>query len=426
MRMSEAGNDAEKADRPLTTETDTVAPPEMQAQASRPVTPASEPCARGGNLRFLWVYSVLVGSLLLRASVLDFESGDYKAFLGKWYDYFVEHGGLAAFKDDFTRYPLLYLYVVSVSTLLPLPKLYAIKLFSVLCDYVAAWFVFRIVRCKFDQGPWPWLAAGVALFLPTVWLNSAVWGQCDGMFTSALLAALFYVVVKRPLAAMVAFGLACALKPLAIYFAPFLAGWFFRERVPWKYVAVPPLLYAACGVPAILAGKPVFEVLFRWTQHRNIPELTLGATNWYQWVSKESYEVFFMAGIVLALAASACLVLAMQERAVADRERFLVATAVLSVLVVPYFLPGMHERYFYTADLISLIYAFFVTRGWIVAVLVQFCSFFAYLPYLFRLEPVPRPLLAVVMSIALGLVAVEVAKSLLRGPRSSGKEREPV
>lgn len=363
--------------------------------------------------RFLWLYTGIVGSIVLRVVLLDFESDDYRAFLSPWYHYFIEHGRLAAFKDDFSRYPLLYLYIVSLSTLLPLPKLYAIKLFSILCDYVAAWFVFKVVRYKFPHGPLPWCAAFGLLFLPTVWINSAVWGQCDVMFTAGLLATFFYVIIQRPLAAMVAFGLACALKPQSIYFVPFLAGWFLRERLSWKYLAIPLLVYAACGVPAILAGKQVWEVLFRWTQHKNIPRLTLGATNWYQWISNDYYDVFFLSGIVLAMVATVFLVLAMQEHTSMERGTWLTTTALMSVLMVPYFLPGMHERYFYAADLFSLIYAFFVPRGWIVAVLVQGCSFLTYLPYLFNREPVPRPLLALAMTGVLPWVIVAFGRAVL-------------
>ncbi len=197
--------------------------------------------------------------------------------------------------------------------MLPLPKLYAIKLFSIAADYVGAFFIYKIVRQRFPRGPRSWIAAFGFLFLPTVWLNSAVWGQCDAMVTTALLAAFFYALVRRPLAAAIAFGFACALKPQAIFLIPFLGGWFFRERLPWKILAVPPLVYAFCGVPAILGGKPFFDVVFRWAEHKNTPELTLGATNWYQWVSNDYYAIFFYPGIVLAAVATAFLILAMRQ-----------------------------------------------------------------------------------------------------------------
>lgn len=124
-----------------------------------------------------------------------------------------------------------------------------------------------------------------------------------------------------------------------------------------------------------------------------------------------------MPGVVLALVATIFLILAMQEPAAVERGTWFVTAALLSALMVPYFLPGMHERYFYPADLLSLIYACCVRRGWIVAVLVQFCSFFTYLPYLFKLEPVPRPLLALVMTAVVALVAAGFVKGRLNNSK---------
>jgi Gpi18-like mannosyltransferase len=390
-----------------------VHPGETTAQVEAPRLDARIGRGDHWSRGFLWIYAGLTGSLLLRLSVLDFESGDYRFFLSRWYDHFVEQGRWNALSQDFSSYPPLYLYLLSLSTLLPLPKLYAIKLISILADYVAAWFVFRLVRCRYRTGPFPWAAALSMLLLPTVWFNSAVWGQCDVMVTAALLATVYYLIVARPLAGTVAYGVACALKPQAIFLAPFLAGWFFRERMSWKWVLVPPLIYTVCGLLAMLAGRPVIEVLFHWGRQSNLPLLSLGATNWYQWISNEHYGVFYPAGIVLALVATAFLALAMQEGTITDRTEWYVTTALLSVLTVPYLLPGMHERYFFAADLFALVYAFVVRRGWIVTVLVVSCSFFTYLPYLFELEPVPRPLLALVMTVAIGIVVAGFGRSLI-------------
>jgi Gpi18-like mannosyltransferase len=364
-------------------------------------------------LRSFWIFAGVAGSLLLRLSVLDFESGDYRQFLGDWYDQFVERGRWGALADDFSSYPPLYLYCLSLSTFLPLPRLYAIKLISIVADYVAAWFVYKLVKCGRPSGSQALAAAMGMLFLPTVWFNSAVWGQCDAMFTAALLATVYYLIAERPLAGMVAFGFACSLKPQAIFLVPFLGGWFFRQAMPWRWVAVPPLVYAVCGLPSILAGKPILQVLFHWGRQENYPLLTMGATNWYQWISNDYFGVFYNTGIVLAIVGTAFLILTMQMPSAMERPLWFVATALISVMMVPDFLPGMHERYFFAADLFALVYAFFVTRGWVVAVLVQSCSLFTYLPYLFESEPVPRPLLALVMSAALGMVAWDLARSVV-------------
>jgi Gpi18-like mannosyltransferase len=234
------------------------------------------------------------------------------------------------------------------------------------------------------------------------------------MYMAALLATVYYLAAERSLAGMVAFGLAWSLKPQAIFLVPFLGGWFFRQGMPWRWVALPPLVYVICGLPAVLAGKPILEVLFHWGRQKNFPVLTLGATNWYQWISNDQYGVFFQAGVVLTLVATVFIVLAMQMPH-RDRLAFHFHAALLSVLVVPYFLPGMHERYFFAADIFALVYAFLAARGWVVAVLVQFCSFFTYLPDLFQREPVSRQLLALVMTIALGVVATAFARPCFRG-----------
>src|SRR5213592_4968460 len=121
-RTSDLPNSAQRTEVSHASET-------AQAQAAA----TSEP-QTGERDSFLWFYVTIAGSLLLRVSVLDFESGDYRLFLGKWYDFFVEHGrwrGLGEITEAFSSYPSLYLYLVSLSTLLPLPKLYAIKLISI-------------------------------------------------------------------------------------------------------------------------------------------------------------------------------------------------------------------------------------------------------------------------------------------------------
>jgi hypothetical protein len=55
-----------------------------------------------------------------------------------------------------------------------------------------------------------------------------------------------------------------------------------------------------------------------------------------------------------------------------------------SAVLVPFLLPSMHERYFYLAEVLTVIAAFYVPRRlWYVPVLVQVSSFLAYLKVLF-------------------------------------------
>ena len=126
-------------------------------------------------------FAVAAGEL-----ALAFESRDYQLFLSRGYDFFVEHGrwrGLAAVSEQcHASYPPLFLYLLSLSTLLPLPKLYAIKLLSIATDYLAAWYVWRLVRRELPFGRHAWAAVTLFVFLPTVVMNGALWGQRDVIY----------------------------------------------------------------------------------------------------------------------------------------------------------------------------------------------------------------------------------------------------
>ena len=134
----------------------------------------------------------LDSSLALRLCLFDFESGDYRLFLSNWYDFFYEHGRWSGFQtaEPYATYPPLYLYLISLSTLLPLPKLYAIKLISVAADYLGAWYVWRLAKLASASNSRAWAAMMAFLLLPTVVMNSALWGQCDMLYSTGLVASL--------------------------------------------------------------------------------------------------------------------------------------------------------------------------------------------------------------------------------------------
>jgi len=254
---------------------------------------------------------------------------------------------------------------------------------------------------------------GAVLFLPTAVLNSAVWGQCDMLYTCALLASMYYVLEGKRAAALVAFGLSISVKPQAVVWCPFHAGLLASGRLPWRQVWIAPAVYVGCAVPAMLAGQPVLYGLGCWGRPAVEPTaLVLGAPNWYLLISPEVTAGPYAAGVLLTLLATAALVWWMwrSEPTTPGLARWLVSAGLLSVLLPPFLLPGMHERYFFAADVLSVAYAFYDPRRWFVPVLIQFASAFSYFPYLFGREPVPRFLLAAAMALAIECVAIRVVQ----------------
>lgn len=372
----------------------------------------------------LWYYVTLVGSLLLRTTLVNYESGDYTSCLSQWYEFFLQNGqwqGLGQITERFSNYPPLYLYCLSVSTLLPIPKLYAIKLISIVSDYAAAWYVWKLVERDTQRKFSPWAALTCFLFAPTVVMNSSLWGQCDVMYTCGLLASVYYLLERRPIAALIAFGISASLKPQAFFFAPFLAGLILNRTVPWRLFWIPGFVYVLIGVPQMMAGRPALHVLGHWVRVQEpLDKMSYGATNWYQWVFEQHPEILTKTGFVLVLVASALFVLVIRQGCPNNVPfaKWIVTLAVLSVLYPPFLMPGMRERYFFAADVFAIVYAFYVTNGWKVAVLIQAASAFTYLPYLFHQEAIPRWLLAVVMSAALGLLVKQIVLYIHEGSKA--------
>jgi Gpi18-like mannosyltransferase len=121
----------------------------------------------------------IIFATLLRFSLLEFESGDFRNFLEPWYDFIIEQGGFAALEYEFSNYTPPYLYLLIIASLLfpGFSKIFAIKLISIIFDFVCAFFVYKIVRVKYPSGMAPVFAFFAIVLTPTVFLNSAFWGQ---------------------------------------------------------------------------------------------------------------------------------------------------------------------------------------------------------------------------------------------------------
>ncbi|MFH1185398.1 MAG: hypothetical protein V1755_10225, partial [Chloroflexota bacterium] len=92
--------------------------------------------------------------------------------------------------------------------------------------------------------------------------------------------------------------------------------------------------------------------------------------------------------------------------------RLLLEVALVSLLAVPLFLPKMHERYFFPADVLAIALAFLYPRLYYAPILVLGVSFLSYQPFLFERDFVPLHLLALVLVSATGMLSYHALKQL--------------
>ncbi len=251
------------------------------------------------------------------------------------------------------------------------------------------------------------MAAGMAvLFAPSLVLNSAFWGQADSLYTAALLGWIYLMMTRRPFWATACFGIALAFKLQAIFLAPVLMAFVLKGYIPWKSLLLIPLIILLALVPSWLAGRPIADLLNIYAnQASQYESITMNAPSAYAWLpgSKQIFNLFYGPELIAGAAAALiwCFVVYRSPRPMPPK--LMLEVALVAAIVVPFFLPKMHERYFYPADVLSIAFGFIYADMFFVPLLMIGTSFLSYQPFLFEHELVPLPLLTLIL---LGLAAV--------------------
>lgn len=354
---------------------------------------------------------------LVRYPLLDFKSSDFFNSLKPWYST-IRTMGFSAFGTDFTTYNPPYLYeLYLIARFFPdTPNLLATKIPSLIGDFIGAYFVYRIVRLRYPQGPLAPLATFAFLMAPTVILNSAFWGQADILFTAPLVACLYFLMQDRKTAAMLAFGISLAFKLQAVFLAPVLLGLFLKGHLSWKDIAYIPLVLVAAVVPAAVAGRPMVDLLLVYAfQAQQYQLLQMSAATAYAWMPDIglTQRFFTFTGVVFTAALGFALAMLVLKTRAKITPALLLRLTLLCFVLVPFFLPKMHDRYYYPADVLAIIFAFYFPEYFFVPIVIIVASFFAYQPTLFGAEPVPMLILAAGMFTMLVVVARDALAHLL-------------
>ena len=335
----------------------------------------------------LFAVALGIAAAVLRTRYLDFRSGDYNGFLYGWFEDIKKMPGLSGFASGTGDYTQMYKYIITLLTKLPMDSLYSYKLVSCLFDYLLALYAGLIVRHITKNRVAALLGYGAILFLPNVFLNSAVWGQCDAIFTAFTVMSFYYLLKERDVASLVCYGIAFAFKIQAVFFAPVIVLAFLRKKFRWFTLPVPFLTYGACALPAVFAGMNAGEALFG-IYLRQIGEysaLTLNAPNLYQFLGSSYAADRQLSSLMVWCSFGLCALLCIafyRYRGTLSDTRW-VCVAYLFAVVLPFVLPHMHERYFYMADIFAVLFAFCCIRKTYVAVLTIYPSLRVVMCYLF-------------------------------------------
>ena len=330
----------------------------------------------------------LGAAFLVRALCLDYVTLDFQDFLSPWVEFFREHGGPLGLGEAVGNYNVPYLYFLSLISLLPLPELYLIKLFSILFDILLAWGAMRVVRVFRPQTYLPELAFTVSLLLPTVLLNGALWAQCDSIYGALMLLSTASILEGHPRRSVCLAALAFSFKLQAIFFLPVFALYWMVKRVNLRQLLLFPLTYLITCLPALALGRPLGDILGIYLRQtgEGANTLNFNAPSLFSLIgSNDQAAVWSVIGIFLAAVITlGTLALCWLRRDLLN-DRTLVSFTLFFCLAIPFFLPHMHERYFFLADVMAVTVACFGgARRVYLPALIQLASLGGYHAYLMK------------------------------------------
>ncbi len=339
--------------------------------------------------RWLWdfiekhFHELVIAILFIASVVLRIKlapetglSSDYELYIKGWPEMYRELGFVGGMRQVIGDYYVPFNIMYAIIGLSPWEPWVLASVFSCVMDYFLAGVVFFLMKRLFTETSnkeTPALdaarikaayAAVLTLYLPVVFMNSALWKQCDAFYISFALLAVYLELEDRHTAAIVMLGISFAFKLQAVFFFPFFAMMWFRKKdfSLFRFLWVPGI-YLIAGLPAVLCKRGLratygtyFMQTLEGTEGSESYGMVANYPNLYNFGLDDYLETMALPAVLITmviLILSVVLYLrGSKARTGADKDVSLLYLLAWQIWACNMFLPSMHERYDYGAVLI--------------------------------------------------------------------------
>lgn len=335
---------------------------------------------------YIFTAILLLIGLYARHMNLYYVYGDCE-WIMMWFDEIAEKGGLLALKENIGDYTVPFQFVLALLSYIPVNRVvvykYFVTLFDILLSFEISKIVYLLTKSEFKR----FLSFSLVFLFPLFIVNSAVWGQCDSIYAFFVILSMRKVLEKKYLWAFVFFGIGFSFKLQAIFFLPFLVISYFSERkFPFTYFLVAFAAFYAANIPAFLFGRSLLEPITNYfRQTGEFERLYLNIFNLWYMFEGGFVEFFYIAIAATLLVLGGALLFLFNKKELDLSEHYL-ELAVWCTWTCTMFLPAMHDRYTFLAELFLLILCIVKNKFYSVALIQFLCSFQAYVYFLYQQE----------------------------------------
>lgn len=357
--------------------------------------------AQEKNIGLTVFVAVMALAFLVRIIVAAMYKGhdtDMNCFL-LWGDMVYQDG----FKEfylspEFHDYPPGYMYILYVIGWLrsifhiswdSVVSIVMTKTPAILADLGVGYLIYKAASKRFKESGAALLSAAY-LFCPAVFLDSAVWGQTDGVFTFFVVLMCYLITGKRLIPSYFVFAVAILIKPQSLIFTPVLIFGIidqvfledFNWMKFWKNLGLGLLAIAMIGLLMMPYGFQEALAQYKDTvgsyEYASVNAYNFWTLCGLNWASQDgikfglSYQTWGTVFIVLTVAAAAFI--SFRCKKTESKYYYLGAFIVTCVFL---FSVRMHERYIFPAmALLVMAYALRPRRD--LYLLYSFISFYGF------------------------------------------------
>jgi len=331
-----------------------------------------------------WRFSIyiflLFTGIILKVILLPVKTGDYIVFLEPWLEFIKTHGYFNSLKYGFYDYTPSYIYILVIIAKIGLNPLYSIKIISIIFEYLVAFIIGKIAFQKYKNNQAIWIAFVVIPLIPSVILNSSYLSQCDSIYATFVLLSIYFILKNKQFVSVLFLGIAFAFKMQTAILLPFFFVLLLRGKINWYYFLLIPVVFSFSLIPAWVFGRSFSDLLNVYiSQSDHYHFLTLNFPNLYIWISNDYYGTVKLAGMIVTVLITLLTGYLLSNKKYLFTFEIWIKLAFLSAIVIPFILPGMHERYMYLGDVLGVLYYIVVRKNIHLPVSILLVSFYSYI-----------------------------------------------
>lgn len=372
-------------------------------------------------LDLLLLAGMSVAGILIRWVFRAVVTDDWDIFWGPWIEE-LRMGGFHALATDFYDYAPPFVYILYFISNLSMNSMIAYKTICCIFDFIAAIVAAGIIYDCTKSKVRMIGVYSIFMIMPTMIANSALWAQCDIIYATFVLLSILFILKDRPNLSMICYGIAFAFKLQTLFIFPLFILFWVKNKVKLKHFLWIIVMYFAGILPAWLAGRPLMELINIYVAQgtQDAYSLSLKWSNIYQIYGTSFFiQEYENAGIWLILGILMLILFYMAYKKYEMSKEFMLLLGFFFAMLTAYFLPHMHERYGFLADIFAILYAFTNVKRFYYPLIHIMLSFSAYMEYLSKSFAGPIPYYSIVELGLIILAGLEIYHSI---SGNSGKD----